>query len=69
MKAPHGEPGLHYLCKSYKKFFCHINKYMRAMLKVMENDLLVSCIMDVFDGPLVIKRDWIKLLSVEKKDH
>jgi uncharacterized protein len=51
------EPGLHYLCEGYKKFFLHIRKYLRAMTQLLENGLPVSYIMDAVKGPLVIKLD------------
>jgi uncharacterized protein len=50
------EPGLHYLCAGYKKFFIHIRKYLRAMTTLLENGLPVSHVMDAVKGPLVIKR-------------
>ncbi|HEY9199744.1 MAG TPA: anaerobic sulfatase maturase [Gammaproteobacteria bacterium] len=53
--APDGEPGLHYLCAGYKKFFRHIRKYQRAMATLLENDLPVSYVMEAVKGPLVIK--------------
>jgi len=56
VKSPHGEPGFNYLCKAYKKFFRHVNKYMRVMVQLLENNLPVSYVMDAIDGPLVIKR-------------
>jgi uncharacterized protein len=56
-KSPHGEAGLNYLCRGYKKYFRHINKYMRAMRQLIENDLPVYHIMEAVEGPLVIKRD------------
>jgi uncharacterized protein len=55
------EPGLHYLCAGYKKFFLHIRKYLRVMTQLLENGLPVSLVMDAVKGPLVIKR------SVEKE--
>ena len=55
--SPHGEPGLHYLCAGYKKFFMHIRKYLRAMTTLLENDLPVSHVMEAVKGPLVIRRD------------
>ena len=50
-----GEPGLHYLCPGYKKFFRHIRKYLRAMAQLLENGLPASRVMDAIKGPLVIK--------------
>ena len=31
MRSPDGEPGLHYLCEAYKRFFTHVDPYMRAL--------------------------------------
>ncbi len=31
MKTPEGEPGLNYLCASYKQFFSHVEPYMEFM--------------------------------------
>ncbi len=53
----YNEPGLHYLCEGYKKFFLHIRKYLRAMAQLLENGLPASYIMDAVKGPLVIKLD------------
>jgi uncharacterized protein len=50
------EPGLHYLCEGYKKFFLHIRKYCHAITQLLENGLPASQIMDAMKGPLVIKR-------------
>ena len=55
--SPHGEPGLHYLCAGYKKFFRHIRKYLRAMATLLENDLPVSYVMEAVKGPLIIKKN------------
>ena len=38
-KTYDGEPGLHYLCPGYKKFFRHIRKYLSAMTQLLENGL------------------------------
>jgi serine-type anaerobic sulfatase-maturating enzyme len=54
--SPYDEPGLHYLCPSYKKFFRHIRKYLRAMTTLLENDLPVSYVMQAIDAPLIISR-------------
>jgi uncharacterized protein len=53
----YNEPGLHYLCEGYKKFFLHIRKYLRAMTQLLENGLPASYIMKAVNGPLVIKLD------------
>ena len=50
------EPGLHYLCEGYKKFFLHIRKYLRVMTTLLENGLPASRVMDAIKGPLVIRR-------------
>jgi uncharacterized protein len=52
-----GEPGLHYLCAGYRKFFRHIRKYLRAMTTLLENGLPVSYVMQAINGPLVIRQD------------
>lgn len=52
--SPRGETGLHYLCPSYKKFFRHIRKYLRAMTTLIQNDLPVSLVMKAVDGPLLV---------------
>ena len=51
-----GEPGLHYLCVGYKKFFRHIRKYLRAMTTLIENDLPAAMVMQAIDTPLIIAR-------------
>jgi uncharacterized protein len=56
----YGEPGLHYLCEGYRKFFLHIRKYCHVMTQLLENGLPASRIMDAFKGPLVIKRQTAK---------
>jgi uncharacterized protein len=52
----YGEPGLHYLCPGYKKFFQHIRKYLRTMATLLENSLPASYVMEAVKGPLVIKQ-------------
>ncbi len=51
----YGEPGLHYLCEGYKRFFLHIRKYLQAMTQLLANGLPASHIMEAVKGPLVIK--------------
>jgi uncharacterized protein len=56
-KTYYDEPGLHYLCEGYRKFFLHIRKYLKAMTTLLENGLPASYVMDAVKGPLVIKLD------------
>jgi uncharacterized protein len=37
-RTPDGDPGLHYLCPSYKAFFHHIDPAMRAMCDLLRAD-------------------------------
>ena len=55
-KTCYDEPGLHYLCAGYKRFFLHIRKYLRAMTTLLEHGLPASRVMDAIKGPLVIKQ-------------
>lgn len=52
----HDEPGLHYLCAGYKKFFHHIRKYLRAMTTLLEHGYPASQVMQAVKGPLLIRR-------------
>jgi uncharacterized protein len=56
-KTYYNEPGLHYLCTGYKKFFLHIQKYLRAMTQLLEHGQPLSYVMAAVNGPLVIKLD------------
>jgi uncharacterized protein len=53
--AYNNEPGLHYLCEGYKKFFMHIRKYCHAMTQLLEHGYPASRIMEAVKGPLIIK--------------
>ena len=53
----YGEPGLHYLCEGYKKFFTHIRKYCHAMTQLLEHGYPASYVMEAVKGPLVIRTD------------
>jgi uncharacterized protein len=50
----YGEPGLHYLCEGYRRFFLHIRKYLRVMTQLLEHGYSVSLVMDAIKGPLAI---------------
>jgi uncharacterized protein len=59
------EPGLHYLCAGYKKFFRHIRKYLRVMTQLLQNGLPTSYVMQAVKGPLVIDKD--KLAGMQRR--
>jgi len=56
-RTSYSEPGLHYLCAGYRKFFTHIRKYLHAMATLLEHGLPVTELMKAIDGPLVINLD------------
>ncbi|PEE35586.1 anaerobic sulfatase maturase [Bacillus pseudomycoides] len=41
------EPGLNYLCVSYKKYFKHINPYMKMMKQLLQDGLPVSYMKEI----------------------
>jgi len=51
----YNEPGLHYLCEGYKKFFLHIRKYCYAITQLLEHGQPASLILEAVKGPLIIK--------------
>ncbi|MNZ65950.1 Anaerobic sulfatase-maturating enzyme [compost metagenome] len=57
MNAPNGEPGLNYLCPSYKKYFRHLTPYMNAMAQLISHSQPVALIMQAFAGPLIVPLD------------
>jgi len=57
MKTYLSEPGVHYLCAGYKKFFRHSRRYLGAMTQLLENGLPASLVMEAVKGPLAIKLD------------
>jgi uncharacterized protein len=54
-QSHYGEPGLHYLCTGYNKFFLHIRKHLRGMTTLLEHGLPVSEVMKAVNGPLLIR--------------
>ena len=56
-QSPCQEPGLHYLCAGYRKFFMHIRKYLHAMTTLLSHGLPVTEVMKAVDGPLAIRLD------------
>ena len=55
MTTPDGQPGLNYLCPSYKRYFTHIAKYMNAMAKLISHGQPAALIMTAIKSPLAIR--------------
>jgi uncharacterized protein len=53
-KTMYDEPGLHYLCDGYRKFFLHIRKYLRVLAQLLEHGQPASLIIEAVKGPLII---------------
>ena len=53
-RTPSGEPGLHYMCAGYKKYFTHIRKYLNAFTKLLEHGVPASRIMSAVNNRLLI---------------
>jgi len=47
IKTPSGEPGLNYLCAGYKKFFLHVDPYMRVMCDLLHQNRAPAEIMTI----------------------
>jgi uncharacterized protein len=47
IRTPDGEAGLNYLCAAYKRFFTHVDPYMRVMAGLLSNDEAPARIMEL----------------------
>jgi uncharacterized protein len=50
VETPDGEPGLNYLCAGYRKFFNHIDPYMRAMARLLDDGRPAADLMGSMTG-------------------
>jgi len=57
IRTIYDEPGLHYLCEGYRKYFLHIRKYLRVMTQLLEYGQPVVLIMEAIKGPLMLHID------------
>ncbi len=53
MKTPDGEYGLNYLCPAYKRFFAHIDPYMKTMRDLLKNRQAPATIMGMLKKGLI----------------
>ena len=51
LKTPDGEWGLNYLCAGYKRFFTHIDPYMKTMTQLLQARRAPAEIMQMLDRP------------------
>jgi uncharacterized protein len=49
LTTPDGDPGLNYLCAGYKKFFRHVDPYMRTMVDLLRANRPAGSIMQILD--------------------
>jgi len=49
-RTPDGEEGLNYLCPSYKKFFNHVDPYMKTMASLLQSRQPAAAIMRMIAG-------------------
>lgn len=49
LRTPDGEPGLNYLCAAYKRFFNHVDPYMRVMADLLNKRRAPAEIMGMVD--------------------
>jgi uncharacterized protein len=47
MRTPDGEEGLNYLCPSYKRFFAHVDPYMKVMTRLLRERKPPAMIMEM----------------------
>lgn len=47
----------HYLCAGYRMFYRHIHPYMKAMAQLISNNLPVTDVMKLKNGPLIYMQD------------
>ena len=63
-RTPDGEEGLNYLCPSYKKFFNHVDPYMKTMASLLQSRQPAAAIMRMIAGEDARK----KLASAKPND-
>jgi len=51
IRTPDGEDGLNYLCPAYKKFFNHIDPYMKTMSRLLQSNEAPARIMELISKP------------------
>jgi uncharacterized protein len=47
IKTPSGEPGLNYLCSAYKRYFHHVDPFMRAMTELLRQGVAPAKLMEI----------------------
>ena len=50
-KSPDGESGLNYLCRGFKKFYHHVNPFLKSMMELINRGISVKKIMETTNQP------------------
>ena len=50
LTTPDGEPGLHYLCAGYQRFFRHVDEPMRVMAGLLRRGQDATGVRDWYDA-------------------
>jgi uncharacterized protein len=66
--TPDGEPGLNYLCPAYKRFFAHVDPYMKAMASLLGAGRAPAEIMQMLAGEEQAQRRAAAWRSVGRND-
>src|SRR5207248_7730161 len=56
-KTPDGEDGLNYLCAAYKRFFNHVDPYMKKMAQLLKQGHAPANIMQTFASSVASPND------------
>ncbi|MFZ5826537.1 MAG: anaerobic sulfatase maturase [Bacillota bacterium] len=62
--TPDGEPGLNYLCAGFKRFFTHVDPYLRRMVALWQRGMSPALIMDE-----VRRADEARWAGVQRNDR
>ena len=63
LKTPDGQPGLNYLCAGFKKFYHHVDPYMRVMASLLQQQRAPAEIM-----AMVAEQDKANMATARRND-
>ncbi len=68
IKTPDGEPGLNYLCAGYKKFFNHVDPYLKTMVELIRSGRAAPDIMEMLASQKVSKLEQEKWKNIGRNE-